>query len=229
MYKAKKGGRKSNRKGKAKGGRPPKHSKIWTQTLIESLGKDTPLDTMPQISIQYLNKQNNPHIVLCICLKCKNIARRPVRLNACDHDACDHAFCFNCIVLHIKGKDECESQCPECNSIIPLHSIKPCKHIESMIKVFQIECCYGCGQTYNINNHSELKKNMKNHVSIHTTTNSSSNLTVSDIFNLTEQSDISRNVEDVALHIIKTKMSQSANKTIEFKSGGPRVSKYYIH
>ena len=66
LYKAQEGGRKPNRKGKAKGGRPPKHSKIWTQTLIESLGKDKVLDTMPQISIQYFNKQNNPHIEFSI-------------------------------------------------------------------------------------------------------------------------------------------------------------------
>lgn len=55
--------------------------------------------------------------------------------------------------------------------------------------------------------------------------NSSSELTVRDIFAMNEDSEIPRVLEDATLHIIKTKMAKSnlPNNSIEFKTGGPRV------
>lgn len=52
--------------------------------------------------------------------------------------------------------------------------------------------------------------------------NSTSGFSLSDIFTITDESGIPREMEDAALHIIKQKMVKSnlLNKSIEFKSGG---------
>ena len=58
------------------------------------------------------------------------------------------------------------------------------------------------------------------------TAEQSQSMSVVDIFDLTEECKIPRLVEDTALHVIRTKMSMSSlsNKSIEFKTDGPRVS-----
>ena len=58
------------------------------------------------------------------------------------------------------------------------------------------------------------------------TAEQSQSMTVTDIFDLTEECKIPRLVEDAALHVIRTKLSMSSlpNKSIEFKTGRPRVS-----
>ena len=51
-------------------------------------------------------------------------------------------------------------------------------------------------------------------------------MSVADIFDLTEECKIPRLVGDAALNVLRTKMSMSSlsNKSIEFKTEGPRVS-----
>ena len=49
--------------------------------------------------------------------------------------------------------------------------------------------------------------------------NSSSTTLSHNIFSLNENSTISRDIEDAALHIIRQKMAQEDSNTIEFKSG----------
>ena len=51
-------------------------------------------------------------------------------------------------------------------------------------------------------------------------------MSVTDIFDLTEEYKMPRLVEDAALHVIRAKilMSTSSNKSIEFKTEGLRVS-----
>ena len=58
------------------------------------------------------------------------------------------------------------------------------------------------------------------------TAEQSQSMSVADIFYLTEECKIPRLVEDAVLHVIRTKMSMSSlpNKSIEFKTEGPRVS-----
>ena len=55
-----------------------------------------------------------------------------------------------------------------------------------------------------------------------------SEITLSDIFSLTASDEIPRNIEDAALHVIRHKIKNSSNpnKSIEFKSGRPRVRVY---
>ena len=53
-----------------------------------------------------------------------------------------------------------------------------------------------------------------------------SETTLRDIYSITNNDEIPRDIEDAALHVIRHKIKNSnhPNKTIEFKSGGPRVS-----
>ena len=47
---------------------------------------------------------------------------------------------------------------------------------------------------------------------------------------MTPTKDISREIKDATLHVVKQKMAKSNSKTVsEFKSGGPRVSKLFHH
>ena len=47
---------------------------------------------------------------------------------------------------------------------------------------------------------------------------------LSDIFSLDQTSELSRDMEDAALHIIKQKMSTSKSNIVKFPSGGPNYS-----
>ena len=46
---------------------------------------------------------------------------------------------------------------------------------------------------------------------------------------MTPTKDISREIKDATLHVVNQKMAKSNSKTVEFKSGGPRVSKLFHH
>ena len=48
--------------------------------------------------------------------------------------------------------------------------------------------------------------------------------TLSDLYKINNTSEISRNINDAVLHVIKKKMAQSKdpNKSISFKTGGPQ-------
>ena len=53
---------------------------------------------------------------------------------------------------------------------------------------------------------------------------SSSSITLQQVLALTPTKNISRDIEDAALHVVKQKMAKAKSNTVEFKSGGPRVS-----
>ena len=46
------------------------------------------------------------------------------------------------------------------------------------------------------------------------------NKSLTEIFKLTDDSEIPRDIEDATLHVIKKKIAKSNNNSIEFKSGG---------
>ena len=57
--------------------------------------------------------------------------------------------------------------------------------------------------------------------------NSSTSISLNEILALTQTKDISREIKYATLHVVKQKMAKSNSKTVEFKSGGPRVSKLF--
>ena len=56
----------------------------------------------------------------------------------------------------------------------------------------------------------------------------SASYTISDIFELSESSEMPRIVEDATVHVMKCKMAKSKSKTVQFPSGGPRVRFNYV-
>ena len=79
-----------------------------------------------------------------------------------------------------------------------------------------MESVKNCAQTFKIKDNEkeqhelQCAKNQETYVS---------NTTLQDIFSIDEERDISRDMEDAALHIIRQKMAKTAATTIEFKSG----------
>jgi len=98
-----------------------------------------------------------------------------------------------------------------------------------MLTLLAIQCSI-CKITFNISNQYQQYQShviICNAQSISSTSSSYENsLSLSAIFDMSETTPIPRNIEDAALHIIKNKIAQSnlPNNTIEFKTGGPRVS-----
>ena len=144
---------------------------------------------------------------------------------------CQHTFCFICLSKNIRGLNVLESKCPSCTKEIKINSA-PATNSQKLIDSLLI-ACPKCGKKFPINQYtnyhqhiSTCEKLWSSNSSISNSSNSS--YTINDIFNLTTQSDIPREVEDAALHVLKNKMANShlPNKTVEFKSGGPRVSQF---
>ena len=85
--------------------------------------------------------------------------------------------------------------------------------------------CKACNTKYSPITEYNLYLIHKKECSLSTVEQSQS-MSVTDTFDLTEECKIPRLIEDAALHVIRTKMSVSSlsNKSIEFKTEGPKVS-----
>nr|XP_047136961.1 uncharacterized protein LOC124813659 [Hydra vulgaris] len=102
-----------------------------------------------------------------------------------------------------------------------------------MINNFQEECKQRCGRLFIV---SQLSEHM-NHQNIckipipisSTLTTSSSHISLSDIFALSSTSVITRDIDAVALHIIKQKMLQTTSNVTEFQTDGPGLCASYQH
>ena len=102
------------------------------------------------------DKEENPHLSLCLCLKCKEVLRRPISITPCGH-----LFSYNCILPDLQGKVESATLCPECKTIIYKNSIISPKHTQKLIEVLQIECdyCYKKFKIKEYKGHEYLKQN----------------------------------------------------------------------
>ena len=202
-------------------GRPSKDNKnTWTRSIINEFVNNIPLNntTIINISAQTINRKYNSHLDLCICYICKNIVSQPVTL-----ENCQHSFCLNCIVTRLEGKKETET-CPKFSKVIHIGDVKYSKNVSDMIDCITIECGKKCGEIFKIKEYNE-KIIHENKCDISSSTSTSLDSTkLSDIFSLDETSELSRDMEDAALHIIKHKMSTSKSNIVKFPSGGPRVS-----
>ena len=215
----KKGGRRPKRNGKAKGGRPCNtKSDYWSQSVMKTLDENTPPDVIPPVIAEDdFHIYDNPHLNLCMCRICKRIVRRPILTG------CNHLYCFNCIIPHLRGKENINADCPQCDPNILKNTVKSPKHINDMIKVLQIKCKNNCKKIFTIQNYEDYKQHQRN-CTFNKSDSSSNSVTLSDILNITPDTQISRDMEEAALKIIKKKFAQSSTKTIAFKTGGPRVS-----
>ena len=195
------------------GGRPKKLA-VWEQKNFNALSELVPDDSIPAgITISQFDLELNSHISLCECGICKNILRRPLTI-----DICEHSFCFLCFANRMKGVEESESWCPTCEKKFKIENVKFSHQLKKLLDLLKL-ACINCKKKFLISDYSSY--------STHTSsckTEDTSSMSVSEIFSLT--SEIPRAVEDATLHIIKTKLSKSNDNSIEFKSGGPWVRIY---
>ena len=195
-------------------------SNTWSQTSLNLLKQNIPSDEFPsQLLLKHFNADTNPHLQLCVCGVCKDIIRKPLIINSCEH-----AFCFSCLAIKIKSKDEKECFCPVCNTQFNKNELSFSKSIYNMLMTLTLSCTK-CHKKYNpIQEFKQFCLHEKE--CSFTNSNSSSTLSVTDIFHLSEETELPRIVEDATLHVIRTKISKSKlpNNAIAFKTEGPRVS-----
>nr|XP_047126638.1 postreplication repair E3 ubiquitin-protein ligase RAD18-like [Hydra vulgaris] len=162
-----------------------------------------------------LNHILNPHINLCICKICGEVMNQPVMLKNCQH-----SFCSSCILSNVKDKFECDSNCPLCKTNITIDSLTYSIHISEILDYLTIVCKI-CNKNVllkdiNCENH-DCKKLLNN-----TIDESKKIVSINNFYQVTDSSEITREVEDAVLHVIKKKLNQSKTSIIEFSSGGPR-------
>ncbi|XP_065667077.1 uncharacterized protein LOC136087630 isoform X2 [Hydra vulgaris] len=157
------------------------------------------------------------------CASCNEILQMPVTLKCCEH-----LFCFLCLVEEMKNKYIDETFCPKCNKKIYIDDMVTSKKTNSLLQMLTLVCNL-CKQKFNALKEYEIFKTHKslchNELLLSTsllTSSSNSKKSINDIFEINKDSDIPQELEEAALHIIKQKMAKSGQKTIEFKSGGPR-------
>ncbi|XP_066931553.1 uncharacterized protein [Clytia hemisphaerica] len=155
------------------------------------------------------DEKMNPNLNLCICLLCFKLLDQPV-LNI----HCQHVVCSKCLLMRIEGLKLCEIKCPLCPTVkeweflkdIPLgkNSFVPAIITMQIIESLKVTCEKGRGQVFGINELCQKEehedycfyKERKMHP-------------IEDVFELGPSEDIPQVYEDVALHIIKTKMAKS--------------------
>ena len=197
------------------GGRPTSE-KLWNQSVLNKLNQSIPLDSIhPNIRIGDLDEHTNTHISLCKCGLCADVLRRPVTISACEH-----IFCFSCFAKYIKSKLESESFCPTCNINFKIDNIKFSQHQKKLLDLLKVSCNLR-SKKFRINSDYELYIQHKSKCCENPMDQPNKSLT--EIFKLTDDSEIPRDIEDATLHVIKKKIAKSNNNSIEFKSGGPWV------
>lgn len=194
-------------------GRPGKVKK-WTKFYIKSFLDSLPIQEDKEILTE-LNHELNPHIVLCICKICGEVMNQPVMLKNCQH-----SFCSLCILSNVKDKLENDSNCPLCKTNITIDSLSYSVHISEIIKHLTIICKICDKKVFlkdrNFENHDCIK------LSNNTINENDKLVSINSFYQITDTSEIPREVNDAVLHIIKKKLNQSKTSTIEFSSGGPR-------
>ena len=109
-----------------------------------------------------------------------------------------------------------ESQCPSCKIKISKTNASTSTDLETMLSLLQTQCKV-CSKTFKIANHAQYITHTQN-CSINELQNKP--VLVSDIFSISE-AHVGRTIEDVVLHVLKTKIKfNPKSSTIEFKTGG---------
>ena len=210
--------------------RPQMGVQKWSQILLNELGATAECQTLHRnISIEDFSVSINTHLSMCKCEICFGILRRPVIIKKCEH-----LLCFTCFGNYVKNKNVKETFCLICKTNFEICDVQYSSNTQKLLLLLQLNC-KKCDKIFNAFSEYDLyKAHLEKCVSISSSINTSnssstgsknSSMTISDVFELSKDDDIPRELEDAALHVIKNKMAKSKlpNKTIEFKSGGPWV------
>ncbi|XP_047134470.2 V(D)J recombination-activating protein 1 [Hydra vulgaris] len=226
-------------------GHPKIGEKVWSFSILSTLKENILTLHNLEIDNNDLVNEFNPYLQLCICCLCGKIPKQPVFLKKCER-----LFCFFCLVEIIKIRFFNETACPKCNEPLIPEDLVASNKTNSLIKMLSVECIlckekFNVIKEYDVYIHHKLICNGKSvtkslFLSLPLSLPSLSptlytfNNSISEIFNLTANSNIPRVVEDAALHVLKQKMEKSGGKSISFKSGGPRpvlfssIAKAYV-
>ena len=205
---------------KPKSGRPKYGNPTWTRAMSESIIERAQPDFLPPHKLCDLKQILNPQLAFCICNICQDLLKTPVVVMPCEH-----SYCLACILQSLEGLPLSEIKCPYCKVNISYENIHPSTKLTNILKSLKIECMQGCGNVFNLEQVNEKALHEKSCIAtpINLTREET---TLSDLYKINNTSEISRNIDDAVLHVIKKKMAQSKdpNKSITFKTGGPRVS-----
>ena len=194
-------------------GRPALSKLFWSQEDLDMLSAKCPPDNLPiDIENSYFKEKWNPHLSICMCNICNNILRRPVVLKPCEH-----AFCFICIAKELRGQDKKSAKCFKCGSQI--YEITEHGVYEKLVKVLKMDCST-CQKLFSMDEYDSFKLHTSKCVTSASTANETK---LTDIFKMNKQDQLTRDMEDVALHVLENKIAHSNSPEIQFKTGG-RVS-----
>ena len=113
---------------------------------------------------------------------------------------------------------ESESFCPTCNINFKIGNIKFSQHQKKLLDLLKVSCNIG-SKKVSINSDYELY--IQHKIKCCGNSVDQPNTSLTEIFHLTDNSEIPRDVEDATLHAIKKKIAKSNNNSNEFKSGCP--------
>jgi len=204
------------RKTKRSPGRPKSSTpKIWTKNQSVKLIEKTEDPVPEEIKTTWLKTDHLPKGALD-CLICNELMKRPVTTAPCDH-----SFCVLCILKIIEGSILEKMECPQCKGTIT--SIFPSTHICGLIKSLKAVCST-CEENFPLKdykNHPCKSDISKAKPIVHSPT-------LKDMFNVRNDTEITPDMNDAVVHILRTKMESSPHHTnIKFKTGG-KVSNYQI-
>ena len=199
-------------------------NELWSQEKLNQILESSPKYNLPA-NIKYtdFSLSDNPNLALCKCFLCNNILNQPVIIKGCEH-----VFCFLCLGAILRGQSIINSTCPQCNQSIKVTDVTPSNYINNMVHLLTLSCKKCTAKFVAATQFMEYTEHVEhcsaNNISCSLNTVETNSL--STIYSLTPESTIPRNLEDAALHVIKTKIAQSnlPNNAIKFKSGGPFVS-----
>ena len=201
-----KGGRKKKSK---KIGRPSEENTIWSREFSKILIKKIPDDDFPFATQIAFNLSSNPQLEVCLCLICRNIMLKPVKI-----ETCEHGFCLRCFLTALEGHS---IRCPECNKPFHEEQVSTYRTVISLRKKLVV-VCHKCGKKYP---HVEYDQYLQ-HTKICT---NSQSFELMDILSIPTTTKIPPAVEKVASHVVKLKMAESKmpNKIIQLPSGSSTV------
>ena len=206
-----------------KGGRPkkkkrvgnPKVKKTWTKGDSAELLKIDFLEICSDYPpLTALKIRHNPNIDLCICKTCGNLLKKPIM-----NMKCQHVSCLDCLLSRVEGVELSSLKCIQCNESARPESYAKALTVERLLKNLRVECRRDCGELFTIDNDSSRREHEEfcfGKENLHP---------VEEVFKIDTSQEIPHIYEEAAVHILKNKMAQSTlpNKSIELKTGGPRV------
>ena len=156
-------------------------------------------DNLPiEIENSYFTEKWNPLLTIWMCNICKNILRRPVVLKPCKH-----AFCFICIAKELRGQDKNSAKCFKCSSTI--YEITKHEVYAKLIEVLKMDCST-CQKLFSMDEFNSCKLHTSKCV-ISVCTANETKLTV--IPKINKQDQLKRDMEDVALYVLRKKIAHS--------------------